>query len=100
MRSAVPIRRPNRSRRGRQLFLLALVCPLIFLAGLAQSALSRNRALRYRDASLPAATRADDLLGRMTLAEKVGQLAQVSVAQLKTDADPDRIFAYEAGLGY
>jgi hypothetical protein len=36
----------------------------------------------------------------MTLAEKVGQLAQVSVAQLKTDADPDRIFAYGAGLGY
>ncbi len=31
----------------------------------------------YRDASLPLAQRVDDLLGRMTLAEKVGQLNQV-----------------------
>jgi beta-glucosidase len=70
----------------------------IALGALDQSALSGSRTLPYRDVSLPAAKRADDLLARMTLAEKVGQLAQVSVSQLKSDADLERIFAKE-GVG-
>jgi beta-glucosidase len=77
---------------------LALVSALIALGALDQAAYSRNQALPYQDASLPAATRADDLLARMTLAEKVGQLAQVTVTQLKTSADIDRIFK-EEGVG-
>ncbi len=33
--------------------------------------------LAYRDATLPTQTRIEDLLARMTLAEKVGQMTQV-----------------------
>ncbi|MGA9761514.1 MAG: glycoside hydrolase family 3 N-terminal domain-containing protein [Gaiellaceae bacterium] len=71
---------------------------LVVLGGLEQSALSRSRALPYQDASRPAATRADDLLARMTLTEKVGQLAQVSVSKLTTNQDLNRVFAQE-GVG-
>lgn len=38
------------------------------------------QAMAYRDASLPIATRVDDLVGRMTLEEKVSQLQDNSVA--------------------
>lgn len=86
------------SRRIRQLSLLALVSLLIALGAVEQSAFSRSQALPYQDASLPAASRADDLLGRMTLAEKVGQLAQVTVTELKSDAALDRVFG-EEGVG-
>ena len=71
---------------------------LIAFGVIGQPASSRARALPYQDPSLPATSRADDLLGRMTLAEKVGQLAQISVSQLKTDADLDRVFGAE-GVG-
>jgi beta-glucosidase len=71
---------------------------LVSAGAVEQPAFSRTRALPYQDSSLPPATRADDLLGRMTLAEKVGQLAQVSVSQLRTDADLERVFA-EEGVG-
>jgi len=98
MRSVLLARRVFGSRRGRRLFLLALGSVLVALGALEQSALSRSRVLPYQDASLPAASRADDLLARMTVAEKVGQLAQVSVTQLKTDANVDRVFAQE-GVG-
>jgi len=98
MRRALSTRLLLGSRRGRRLSLLALVSLLVAFGAVEQSAFSHSQAPPYQDASLPAASRADDLLGRMTLAEKAGQLAQVSVSQLKTDADLDRVFA-EEGVG-
>ena len=49
----------------------------------------------YRDASSPVAARVTDLLGRMTLAEKIGQMAQAE--RVDVDADPALITTY--GLG-
>lgn len=48
----------------------------------------------YRNASLPIGQRVEDLLGRMTLEEKISQLTQKSVEALKMDgelADPDSL---------
>ena len=45
----------------------------------------------YRDASLPIDKRVDDLIGRMTLAEKVGQLAQVHVDRLRSINDVNAV---------
>jgi beta-glucosidase-like glycosyl hydrolase len=98
MRKVLPTRLPRGGRRSRRLFLLVLLPLLVSAGAVEQPAFSRTRALPYQDSSLPPATRADDLLGRMTLAEKVGQLAQVSVSQLRTDADLERVFA-EEGVG-
>ena len=49
----------------------------------------------YRDASLPTSQRVDDLLGRMSLEQKVGQMTQAERADVA--ADPSEIA--EAGLG-
>ena len=49
----------------------------------------------YQDAKLPTEQRVADLLGRMTLAEKVGQMAQAE--RIDIDADPSLITTY--GLG-
>jgi beta-glucosidase len=43
----------------------------------------------YRNAKLPVSQRVDDLLGRMTLAEKVGQMTQVDVRKLQGDPAND-----------
>ncbi len=51
--------------------------------------------LPYQDPDLPTATRVADLLGRMTIEEKVGQMAQAERADV--DADPTLITEY--GLG-
>src|SRR5690242_20455654 len=45
--------------------------------------------LPYQDASLPVSARVKDLLGRMTLAEKIGQMAQAERQDI--DADPSLI---------
>jgi beta-glucosidase len=44
--------------------------------------------LQYENASLPVAQRVDDLLARMTLAEKVGQMTQTERGQVYADATP------------
>src|SRR6476620_1411018 len=49
----------------------------------------------YRNADLPTARRVADLLGRMTLEEKVGQMAQAE--RQDVDADPSLITEYELG---
>ncbi|GAA1883959.1 glycoside hydrolase family 3 protein [Lapillicoccus jejuensis] len=49
----------------------------------------------YRNASLPTGQRVADLLSRMTLAEKIGQMTQAERADI--DADPSQIASY--GLG-
>ncbi len=46
--------------------------------------------LPYQDARLPVEARVQDLLGRMTLPEKVGQLAQIDVTRLMGTGEWDR----------
>jgi hypothetical protein len=90
-----PPRRLRRERRWlRQLLLLTLLLSIAFGA-IGQRGFSRTRVLSYRDSSKPVSVRVADLLGRMTLAEKVGQLAQVTVTKLATEADYDEVFATE-----
>ncbi|MBN2291088.1 MAG: glycoside hydrolase family 3 C-terminal domain-containing protein, partial [Pirellulales bacterium] len=61
----------------RSACLVAFVFLLAFLAP-AHSAFSQNlKNVPYRDASLPVEKRVDDLLARMTLDEKIGQLHQM-----------------------
>ena len=49
----------------------------------------------YLNKKLPIAKRLDDLLSRMSLAEKVGQMTQ---AERQALADPDDIASYRLGL--
>jgi beta-glucosidase len=49
----------------------------------------------YQDPSLPTAERVADLLGRMTLAEKIGQMAQAE--RVDIDADPSLITTNRLG---
>jgi beta-glucosidase len=85
------------SRRRR---LVALTAAAALAAGLtAQLATSASAtgaqvssaadALPYQDPSLPVSTRVADLLGRMTLAEKIGQMTQAERGSI--DADTTKI---------
>ncbi len=46
----------------------------------------------YRDAALPIEKRVDDLLARMTLDEKIGQMTQADHASLKDGSEVDTLF--------
>jgi beta-glucosidase len=48
-------------------------------------------ALPYQDASLSIPQRVDDLLGRMSLAEKIGQMTQAERASVDSEADISKI---------
>jgi beta-glucosidase len=83
----VPRRRP----------LLALVAVAATVSGLvapatvstfSTPAAADEAALPYQDATLPVATRVEDLLGRMTTAEKIGQMTQTERYQVFDDASP------------
>jgi beta-glucosidase len=79
-------------------FLLASVAALAIAlaAGLAAPAAGvADKTLPYQDPSLPTDQRVADLLGRMTLAEKIGQMTQTE--RLQVDKDPTPITTY--GLG-
>lgn len=52
----------------------------------------------YRDAAEPVPARVADLLGRMTLAEKAGQLAMIHVGRIRGEADFQELFARD-GIG-
>ena len=69
-------------RRARTVLAIALVS-----AGLAPAA-AAAAAPPYKDPRLPVAQRVDDLLGRMTLAEKIGQMTQTERYQVFDDAQP------------
>jgi beta-glucosidase len=93
------VNRPNLRRRP----LLALVAVAAVVTGLvAPSAVSKaptaaaaDPEFPYQDASLPIVVRVDDLVGRMTTAEKIGQMTQTERYQVFTD--PSLITTY--GLG-
>src|SRR3954447_1902735 len=70
----------------------AVVIALATLAALPAAAAAK---LPYQDPSLPVAQRVDDLLSRMTLAEKIGQMTQTERYQVFDDATP--ITTYKLG---
>ncbi len=113
LRSHLPTHRPPRPRGGSRrsmtvagLAVGALATSLLPLGtatatettastpSIALSAQEREL-LPYQDPSLPTHRRVKDLLGRMTLAEKVGQMTQAE--RIDIDADPELITEY--GLG-
>jgi beta-glucosidase len=65
----------------------AVAAPTVGAAG--QRAVKAAAALPYEDPSLPVAQRVDDLLSRMTLAEKIGQMTQAERGSI--DADTSKI---------
>ncbi|HEY7103814.1 MAG TPA: hypothetical protein VH573_19420, partial [Mycobacteriales bacterium] len=82
------------ARRGHLRALIASVAAAACVVGLAAASGPVNAAPPargtplYLDAGAPVAARVDDLLGRMTLAEKVGQMDQIVVGRLRDKADP------------
>src|SRR3954454_21506951 len=63
----------------------AVVIALATLAALPAAAAAK---LPYQNPNLPVAQRVDDLMSRMTLAEKVGQMTQTERGQVYKDATP------------
>lgn len=73
-------------------WLAAVAVPLIVILCVSQPApraAAQERPL-YRDPSQPVERRVEDLLARMTLAEKVGQMAQVNLTRLMGRNEWDR----------
>jgi beta-glucosidase len=68
--------------------LLVGVAALAFVAGPAASGVGAATAPPYQDPTLPVKRRVDDLLSRMTLQEKVGQMTQTERYQVYDDATP------------
>ncbi len=88
---------PHARRRAR---LLAAVAASALAAVLLQSQTVAGGAAAdetppYQDPELPVATRVADLLGRMSLAEKIGQMAQAE--RVDIDADPSLITEHRLG---
>ena len=71
-----PMRTP--SRRGLSLLTVGALTSTIIVAMVASNAAAAGEP--YRDPSLPVATRVADLLGRMSLDEKIGQMTQAERA--------------------
>jgi beta-glucosidase len=72
--------------RGGAVLLAVLATLAVILGGTrsgAPSAAQAEATPAYRDASLPIDQRVSDLLGRMTLKEKVGQMGQINVEVLQ-----------------
>nr|CAB3448746.1 unnamed protein product [Digitaria exilis] len=74
------------------LLLLMQLCSYAGVAAAAAGARGDGGA-RYKDPTQPLSTRIDDLLGRMTLAEKIGQMSQIE----REKATPDVISKYFIG---
>ena len=82
-------------RLGALVAVGALAAALLPTSATTAEAGADEQRLPYRDASLPVAQRVDDLLDRMTLAEKVGQMTQAE--RIDVDADPSLITTYALG---
>lgn len=91
---------PSRPRRLRAPLLAVLTTAALaaaFLPGPGSSAATakHHKPLPYQDRHLATEKRVADLLGRMTLAEKVGQMTQAERADVT--ADPSEITEYALG---
>jgi beta-glucosidase len=86
--------RSSPSRRGRIRTLTALsgisacVVALVAASGSVSASPPTSSTPLYLDASAPISARVDDLLGRMTLAEKVGQMDQIVIGRLRDTTNP------------
>jgi beta-glucosidase len=78
---------PGASRIPRRAIATILAALSIGALTAASSTAAADR-LPYEDASLPTAQRVSDLLSRMTLEEKVGQMTQTERGQVYDDATP------------
>jgi beta-glucosidase len=88
--SGSPARRPLAAALlaiGAVTLVAALGAPAVGAAG--GQAAQADATAPYEDASLPISRRVDDLLSRMTLAEKIGQMTQAERANV--DPDPAKI---------
>ena len=78
-------------RNALVLLLILLAALAVLLAGVRsgapQAAGADASVLPYQDSSLPVDQRVADLLGRMTLAEKIGQMGQINVEVLQGSPD-------------
>ncbi|WUH98929.1 glycoside hydrolase family 3 protein [Spirillospora sp. NBC_00431] len=90
-----PHRRVIATRIGRSLAALATIAALPSVIAPQPAAATGGPIAAYLDPRLPVPKRVDDLLGRMTTREKVGQLAQAERAAV--DGDRDQIT--KLGLG-
>lgn len=88
---------PRRLRRARRPRLLAAVAATALAAALlqTQTAADGDDVPPYKNPDLPVATRVADLLGRMSLAEKIGQMTQAE--RVDIDADPALITEHRLG---
>jgi len=85
---------PLRRRPGRAVLSLTAVALVAAGVGLTAGARAATAAtLPYQDPSLPVATRVSDLLGRMTLDEKIGQMTQAERAVVQ----PSDVTTYRLG---
>jgi beta-glucosidase len=77
-------------RRSRRLTATVAVVSVVALGGplLAAHSMAAPAGPVYRDPRAPVAARVKDLLGRMTLAEKVGQMDQIVIGKLKAATPP------------
>jgi hypothetical protein len=72
---------------------LAAVAVAVPTAGAARHAARAAEVLPYQNPVLPVSQRVDDLLSRMTLAEKVGQMTQTERYQVYNDPSPITTYA-------
>jgi len=78
------------TRLGRKAPLIAAIVAVLIAGGLVSSALTRTAAVAsstggtpsYLDSGAPVQARVADLLGRMTLPEKIGQMVQIEQTQV------------------
>jgi beta-glucosidase len=97
MRLHLPITPPaGGARRGRRPLVRAFALTAVLLSTFAAAGRPALAApLPYQDPSLPVATRVADLLARMTLAEKVGQLTQAERGAVT--ATPSLVATWQLG---
>src|SRR5574342_119192 len=74
-------------RRASLIGAMALLLAITMAAVLAVTQRAHGAGEPYRDPSLPVATRVSDLLARMTLDEKIGQMTQVDRSALTAQSD-------------
>jgi beta-glucosidase len=78
--------------RSKRLLIVS-VAALAIAVTLAASSAGAGGPLPYENAGLPVSQRVDDLLSRMTLAEKIGQMTQTERYQVYNDPTPITTYA-------